>query len=55
MKKDIYELDLHESTVLECGVCVMRVPSGWIYDMWDFKTDSPKSGVFVPFDNKFDR
>jgi hypothetical protein len=51
--KGIYELELHESIETSFGICIMRVPSGWIYDCWDIERDRFKTGVFVPFDNKF--
>lgn len=51
--KSIYDLKLHESLQLDDGTCVLRVPSGWIYDHWDCSTDTPKQGVFVPYDNRF--
>lgn len=53
MEKNIYSLKLHESLVTDFGICVMRVPSGWIYDCWDLDKDCWKMGIFVPFDNKF--
>lgn len=52
-KKTIYDLDLHEGIRLYFGIYVLRVASGWIYDCWDFDTDSFKQGIFVPFDNAF--
>lgn len=53
METNIYNLDLHETTILNCGVCVMRVPGGWIYDCWDFINDSYKMGTFVPYSREF--
>lgn len=52
MKKTdhIYKLELHESLMLDCGICVMRVPTGFIYDMWNTDTDQPKRGTFVPYE-----
>ena len=50
MKKDIYKLKLHESLVT-FGICIMRVPSGWIYDCWDLDKDTFKIGIFVPYSN----
>ena len=51
--KSLHELKLHESTTLPCGISIMRVPGGWLYDMWDYSTDYPKSGVFVPYNKEF--
>lgn len=53
--KSIYELELHESTMLSCGICIMRVPGGWIYDCWDTESDTSKLGVFVRYHNEFDK
>ena len=51
--KSIYDLNLHEITVLESSMSVMRVPGGWLYDCWDIEKDDFKTGVFVPFNNEF--
>ena len=48
----IYSLGLHENTMLDGGINIMRVPGGWIYDNWDIENDRSKQGVFVPL-NKF--
>jgi hypothetical protein len=53
MEKNIYELKLHESTDMACGIAIMRVPGGWIYDMWDYEKDMSKTGTFVPLDTEF--
>jgi len=47
--KTIYDLGLHEPLTLANGMSVMRVPTGWIYDMWDIEKDIAKSGIFVPY------
>lgn len=52
--KTIYDLKLHEQLILDCGICILRVPGGWLYDYWDCNTDTPKGGVFVRYDNEFD-
>ena len=52
-KGTIYDLDLHETLCTKLGIVIMRVASGWIYDCWDTKTDSFKTGIFVPFGNRF--
>ena len=51
--KTIYDLKLHESLNTNFGITVIRVPGGWIYDCWDYSSDSFKRGIFVPFDNEF--
>lgn len=51
--KEFYNLNLHECITLPCGIVIMRVLSGWLYDMWESESDQPKSGVFVPYDNRF--
>ena len=50
--KNIYELELHEATLVRdgadlCAVC-MKVPGGWIYNSFD-KSHNILSGVFVPY------
>ena len=52
-EKSIYDLKLHEGLAIESGIYIMRVPSGWLYDCWDFEKDRYKKGTFVPFDNSF--
>lgn len=51
--KTIYTLKLHESLVIDGGICVLRVAGGWIYDFWDTSSDLPKTGVFIPFHNEY--
>ncbi len=53
MEKSIYKLELHETTITFFGICIMRVPGGWIYDCWDTERDEFKKGIFVPFNNEF--
>jgi hypothetical protein len=53
-KKDIYKLEMHETTVVDdCSLftTVMRVPHGWIYRSYD-KSSNILSSVFVPFATK---
>ena len=52
-EQTIYDLDLHETLCTKFGIVIMRVPSGWIYDCWDTEIDNFKTGVFVPYDNRF--
>ena len=47
----IYELKLHESIILTCGICVMRVPGGWLYDCWDLENNQFKIGIYIPWHN----
>jgi len=51
--KTIYDLELHETMTVEGCMVVMRVASGWLYDIWDYENQQYKQGVFVPFDNNF--
>jgi hypothetical protein len=51
--KNIYELELHETTNLPFGICIMRVAGGWIYDCWDSEKDNFKKGIFIPYNNEF--
>lgn len=53
--KTIYNLKLHEMLNADFGIAIMRVASGWIYDCWDYQNDNFKQGVFVPFDNYFQK
>lgn len=54
MDKTIYDLGLHEMLSLPFGISIMRVPSGFIYDCWNYEVDSFKQGVFVPFNDEFE-
>lgn len=51
--KSIYKLKLHETTVVPCGITVMRVAGGWLYDIWNDKQSISKIGVFVSFNDEF--
>jgi hypothetical protein len=52
--KDIYKLNLHESTwICADGSSVIRVPGGWIYRLWDYEARVTRDPVFVPFNNEF--
>lgn len=48
----LYSMKLHSSLDIS-GISILRVPGGWIYDYWNFETDCPKQGIFVPFNNEF--
>ena len=56
----IYKLDLHEELDFEDidspklslhNASVLRVPGGWIYNMWN--ENEIVTSVFIPFDNEF--
>ena len=51
--KTIYDLKLHESLNTDFGIAILRVPGGWLYDCWDYSSDSFKQGIFISFDNEF--
>jgi len=62
MKKTIYNLDLHESLMIEGGeIEIMRVASGWNYIYYKEVTHEASGQsywvkgqiVFVPYDNSF--
>ena len=48
-KQDMINLKLHETINTTCGISIMKVMSGWLYDCWDYEFDKAKTGVFVPF------
>lgn len=63
MEKNIYKLDLNESTFINNGsIEVLKVPGGWVYT---FNNESQHSvgseikfhftSVFVPFNNEFQK
>jgi len=55
--KNIYEIKLHEETVITIGPAeyrVLRVPGGWIYYNPRLDNDQMNS-TFVPFDNEFQK
>jgi hypothetical protein len=54
--KSIYELELHEITVINGKVRVMRVPGGWIYERVLRRlsdTDFEVINTFVPYNEEF--
>ena len=53
--EDIYNLDLHEMTVVSDGVAVIRVAGGWLYMISDEQLGGhfQSSIQFVPFHNEF--
>lgn len=53
--KSIYDLELHEHTQLPDGTQIMRVPGGWRYDVWDYCEAEPKAGVFVAYNDEFQK
>jgi len=54
MGKDIYNMKLHDSFILEAGnypaYNVLRVPGGWLYTVYE---EEGTSATFVPFNNEF--
>ncbi len=63
-EKSIYDLKLHETCSITAtsvdGVAtnyysVIRVASGWIYHIWDSKSQDYIRDIFVPFDNEFQK
>jgi len=54
MKKNIYDLELHEeSRLIKSGCVVIRVPGGWIYQNWDFDNKYLIDSTFVPYNTEF--
>ena len=54
---NIYELELHEVTVINARVRVMRVPGGWIYERLTkplSATDNEAVLVFVPHSSEYE-
>jgi hypothetical protein len=54
--KSIYELKLHEITMLNQKIRVIRVPGGWIYERVTKKisdTDNEVIAVFVPYSDEY--
>ena len=55
--KDIYNLKLHETLEFDdfgLFTVILRVPGGWFYRSYD-KSQNIATGVFVPFDNEFQK
>ena len=54
--KTIYELDLHEVTIINNKVRAIRVPGGWIYERVTKRlsvTDNEIVAVFVPYSDEY--
>lgn len=51
--KTLYTLELHETLQTKFGICIMRVPGGWLYDCWNTEIDCFKQGTFVPYSGEF--
>ena len=54
--KTIYELELHEVTVIHKNIRVMRVPGGWIYERLTRKisdTENEAVAIFVPYNAEY--
>ena len=60
-RTSIYSMKLHEvMTITPTSKCaatfyfsVMRVPGGWIYQVWDGEKQEYIREIFVPFNNEF--
>ncbi len=52
-KHELYTLELFETLTLATGSSVMRVPGGWIFDMWNLDLERPKTGIFIPYSDEF--
>ena len=53
---NIFDLKFNEKTCLEDNETqVTRVPGGWIYRFWDYRSQEYPAigGVFVPLNNEF--
>ena len=53
---ELYNMKLHQEDTIcknggRYGICVMRVPGGWIYK--DGNDNTGHTQVFVSFDNEF--
>lgn len=54
--KTIYELGLHEITIVNKKIKVMRVPGGWIYERVLRRisdNDNEVIAIFVPYSEEF--
>lgn len=57
-----YEMELHEviniTSVVENHKSlgrIVRVPGGWLYDLWDNLNKTYSGAVFVPYNEEFCR
>lgn len=48
---NIYDLELNKGISIGDNLFILRVPSGWIYEIKG--EDNNLHYIFVPFDNKF--
>ena len=52
--KIIYEMELHEFFMFSKGLCLTRVPGGWIYaQTYSLGEKKELATVFVPYNNEF--
>jgi len=52
----LYNMELHEICHITCWLAVIKIPGGWIYDVWESREEgSIHSPVFVPFNNEFQK
>ena len=51
------ELHAHETikTNQGMGIDIIVVPGGWLYYTFNYNTDTFESGVFVPYNNEFEK
>lgn len=50
--KSLYAMQLHEIITVDGHTEVLRVPGGWIYEIYDGGSNISQM-VFVPFNNEF--
>lgn len=55
MRKDIYNMELHETLEIDNGVVILRVAGGWIYEYYEEQHSHKeiKEMVFVPFNDEY--
>lgn len=52
--KNIYELELHESTYIpDAWTTIVRVPGGWIYAIVSDAAGEKSAPVFIPYSREF--
>jgi len=53
--EDLYNLVLHQTGEISNWIDVIRVPGGWIYQFNCPVDEGTDYGVFVPFENEFQK
>ena len=51
-KKSMCEMSLNEIVSVSTGFNIIRVPGGWIYNIFDIASDAD-SAIFVPYNVEF--